>query len=115
MSDRLGATRKPNLDFLTKPGNTEIPELSKAPDASKASESSKTSDHVDNSVKFTFSVSPELAEKLYSEIYHAPKEKGVSIVGSEILEEGLKNRPFKGPAPPEYINRLRLRGKRKKS
>jgi hypothetical protein len=126
-----------SLAWITKPGKADKPEqavIVESPDApvrpSKPEKPEKKTDKpkkgellalpdIDESLaedeKITLLVRPELAKRLYSEAFHDPMRRWMKEVIVEILEEALAKRPNKGPAPPQFIQGLKARGKRKKS
>lgn len=53
--------------------------------------------------------------RLYSEMFWDPRRRALKDIVNEILEEGLKNRPYKGPASAEFVAGMKSRGKHKKS
>lgn len=97
---------KPKPVFLPGPGAAEISSIPETP------EIAITAASLD---KLTIPITPEMFERIYSEVYHDEKRRWLWIVVSEILAEGLANRSKKPPAPPEWIAQHKVKGKNRKS
>ncbi len=134
----LGETRKPDLSFLKKPGipgNLEMPMITtnpKYPDAVHIPRPPKMailpesplnvespvnielSEKPAELVNFNIPVNPEIAGRLYSEVFYDTGRRPLYMVIQEIIEAGLNTRSNRGPAPAEFINRLRSKGRRAK-
>lgn len=129
----LGDIRKPGLlDWIKQPGDAKpvndviltTPDMPFKDDKDKKDVKEKkniinvveindSNDDID--VLVTYRINRDIVDRLYSEMFWDPRRRAMKDVVSEILQEGLKGRPFKGPAPPEFIAALKSRGKRKKS
>lgn len=121
--DLLGTNKLDFLRITNKPELTEIGVIVESPDKpqktdkpikpGKDDKTKKADSEPELTEKLTILVNADLAGKLYGIAYW--DRKYLKDVVADLLEEAVRKRPDAQPAPPEWIEALKSRGKRKKT